>query len=204
MKVIRVILIFLVVANFRIAINAQDESDHEALFFLETDTTWRKEIFIFPLGFAKDIPYEGIEDARFPVGWEHIESPNFWSYAFAWNITGHKSLTREDLEVSLQLYFDGLMEVNSNTDKIAAPKNTSVLLHKGVRFDDSNTYTGKITTYDRFFTKETMTLHVLVEHYYCDEKNKSIILFRFSPKSFDDTVWSTLKSVKLRGEICKY
>jgi hypothetical protein len=66
-----------------------------------------------------------------------------------------------------------------------------------------NNYIGKITTFDKFFTKKIMTLNVQVEHHYCDHKNKSIIVFRFSPKLFDDPVWQTLKSVSLANDVCE-
>ncbi|MFT5386316.1 MAG: CubicO group peptidase (beta-lactamase class C family), partial [Saprospiraceae bacterium] len=50
---------------------------------------------------------------------------------------------------------------------------------------------------DAFFTKEPMTLNVSVEKIYCAQKKKSILLFRFSPREFEDDVWQKLAEVKL-------
>ena len=33
--------------------------EKEHLYFMETDSTWRKEMFLFPIHFAKDINYKG-------------------------------------------------------------------------------------------------------------------------------------------------
>jgi CubicO group peptidase (beta-lactamase class C family) len=157
--------------------------ENEHLFFLETDTSWRKEMFVFPINFAPDIDYQGIEDARFPRGWENQDSPNFWSYAYAWNLENSGDITEADLEAGLQKYFVGLM----------GWKETSVQLST----TNSTLFTGVVKTMDAFFTKEPMDLNVLIEKTFCEEKNKSIILFRFSPKGFEANVWNKLKEVKL-------
>ena len=59
------ILIYLLLLTPLSLFGQEDQSPS----LLETDTTWSKEIFHLPINFAKDINYEGIEDARFPKGW---------------------------------------------------------------------------------------------------------------------------------------
>ncbi|MGH1433781.1 MAG: serine hydrolase [Lewinella sp.] len=157
--------------------------ENEHLFFLETDTSWRKEMFVFPINFARDIDYQGVEDARFPKGWEEQDSPNFWSYAYAWNLEDSGDLTEADLETSLQKYFVGLMRWEETSVQLSTTNNA--------------VFTGVVKTMDAFFTKEPMDLNVLIEKTYCEEKNKSIILFRFSPKGFEADVWNKLKEVQL-------
>ncbi len=163
----------------------------EHLFFLETDTTWRQEQFIFPIQHARDIDYEGVEDARFPVGWEEQDSPNFWSYVFAWDIEHDGALTATEMEVDLQKYFKGLMRGNETSVEISK-KNTT---------DNKTHFTGAVKTFDNFFTKKPMTLHVEVDQIYCKEKKKSIILFRFSPKEFGHKVWKKLAEPTLPAEM---
>ncbi|MFK8008233.1 MAG: serine hydrolase [Saprospiraceae bacterium] len=167
----------------------------EHLFFLETDTTWRKEQFIFPIQHARDIDYQGVEDARFPVGWEEQDSPNFWSYVFAWDIENDGAITAPELEVDLQKYFKGLMR----------GKETSVKISQKTSSDNRTQFTGAVKTVDNFFTKKTMTLHVKADQIYCKEKKKNIILFKFSPKEFSHQVWKTLEEPKLPTEMlaCK-
>jgi hypothetical protein len=165
--------------------------ENEHLFFLETDSTWRKEMFVFPINFAPDINYEGREDARFPEGWEEQDSPNFWSYAFAWNVEHSEEITESKLEADLQKYFNGLMRW----------KETTVQIDRKEEKDNKISYTGAVKTRDAFFTKEPMTLNVKREKIYCEEEKKSVILFRFSPSEFGDPVWQKLKEVKLPNNI---
>lgn len=174
----------------------------DILNLLETDATWKKEIFNFPISFAKEINYQGFEEAQFPEGWRKKDSPDFWSYVFAWNVNGNIELKENELETNLQIYFDGLMKVVNKDKEIVIPNTIAQFRKKG----DSNnisSYIGKVEIFDAFVTKEPMTLNVLVEKYYCELKKKSIILFRFSPKDFESDVWLKLKRVKLRDDFCK-
>lgn len=178
------ILSIFLLLSYSILLSAQEQ---EHLYFLETDTSWRKELFLFPINFAPDIHYQGVEDARFPVGWEKQDSPNFWSYSFAWNIEHSEIITAATLEADLQKYFNGLMR----------SKESRVQIQKKEERNNLTTFTGTVQTTDAFFTKEAMTLHVQIEKTYCEQKKKSIILFRFSPKAFSHQVWQTLEEVKL-------
>ncbi|GAB5552557.1 MAG: hypothetical protein Sapg2KO_21480 [Saprospiraceae bacterium] len=175
-------ILFLIAASF---VLLSQEQEH--LYFLETDSTWRQEMFVFPIRFARDIDYKGVEDARFPEGWEDQDSPNFWSYAFAWNIEHEADISAENLEVDLQKYFNGLM----GTDK------SSVELSKKDEADRTTKYIGAVQTIDAFFTKEPMTLNLKVVKIYCEEQQKSVLVFRFSPQAFDSKVWQKLEEVKV-------
>ena len=166
--------------------------EKESLFFLETDSTWIKEIFVFPLRFAQEISYEGTEDARFPEGWSKKESPYFWSYAFAWNISLTEELTEKELEDDLKIYFNGLM----------SKQNTTVKFVKRDDENDTSIYLGKVHTFDSFFTKKPMTLNVKAESFYSEKSKKTVILFRFSPQEFENIVWGKLEDVKVSANIC--
>ncbi len=177
--------------------------EKETLNLLEIDSTWAKEIIEFPIGFAQEIKYEGFEDLRFPPGWSKHDSPNFWSYVWAWSINGIEEVTVQDLEKNIQYYFDGLLGLDFyKIDDKHLRKTNAVFIIK----EDSNSnlqYVGKVKTFDTRYTKKPMTLHVEVKNYYCKQENKTIILFRFSPKEFKDSVWIKLKTVKLSDSSCK-
>ncbi len=173
------------------------EEEHLEVF--KTDSTWIKEIIKFPIGFAQDINYEGFEDLRFPQGWSKEDSPNFWSYVWAWSINGKKEIRLNDLEKNTQLYFDGLLGLDFyKIDDKPVRKTNAVFLKK-----ENSLYVGKIKTHDTRYTKNPMTLNVLVESRYCEQTNKTIIVFRYSPKPFEDNVWNTLKEVKLLDNVCE-
>jgi hypothetical protein len=176
--------------------------EQDELSLLESDATWIKEIIEFPIGFAQEIKYEGFEDLRFPQGWSKEDSPNFWSYTWAWSLNDVKELTESELEINIQYYFDGLLGHDFyKIDGIKTPKTTAVFIKKEASNGVSK-YIGKVKTVDTRYTKKPMTLHVLVEQYYCDEQNKAIIFFKFSPKEFENDVWNTLNEVKLQDNFC--
>ena len=170
--------------------------DKENLHILEADSTWLKEIIKFPLGFAKEITFEGYEDIRFPEGWSKQDSPNFWSYVFAWNISGNIKPTELMLEHNMQFYFDGLMGIGPNSFNTQSKNGSTAIFIKSKNPGNAPEYIGKIKTIDTRFTNKAMTLNVRVEVYYCEQKNNTIILFRFSPKAFEDEIWEILDKVK--------
>ena len=177
--------------------------DIEKVSVLKTESTWGKEVFTFPLRFAKEIKYEGFEEAHFPKGWIKEESPEFWSYAFVWNINLIEEFTVKELEKNLQIYFDGLMiSVNKEKDK-TLPKTVAKISKAGNSNGILNFY-GTVAIYDSFVTKKPLLLNVSVETQNCEQSKKSLVLFRFSPKDFDNDIWNTLKKVKLHADVCDF
>lgn len=166
------------------------------------NNTWGREFFKFPLSFAGNIDFEGMEEALFPKGWADVTSPEFWSYAFAWKINADSPLTETAIETNLQYYFDGLLTIDlARTDMTILQKTSAIFIQKETLSADLF-YTGKIKTYDTRFTKKPMTLHVRAEQHYCEQTKETIILFRFSPKGFEHTIWSKLAEVTLRHDMC--
>ncbi|MCK5638529.1 MAG: hypothetical protein KAH67_07440 [Flavobacteriaceae bacterium] len=194
MKII--IITFIYIISFSISLVAQNELKNEQVKFnlLVTDSIWSKEVFTFPIKFAQEINYKGVEEAQFPKGWSQKDSPNFWSYVFVWDVEGNQVNSEKELEMDLKTYFDGLM--NS--------KNTITQFHKMESSIDLIKYSGIISFFDNLRTKENISLNVLVEKKYCKKTNKSLIIFRFSPKEFNHKVWSTLEMVVLRANICNH
>ncbi len=178
------------------------EVNKEDLYLLKTDKSWSKEVFIFPLNFAKDLDYEGTEEAHFPKGWRNPASPEFWSYVFVWNVKRSTELTAAELESNLQMYFDGLTNVvNKNKDLV--PPKAMADMHKKEAINEVSKFVGTIKIFDAFVTQKNMTLQVVVEKKYCEQKKKSIIFCRFSPKEFGHEIWRTLDEIKLRGNSCE-
>ena len=180
---------------FSISLLAQPELNpaHEEINLLVTDSTWIKEIFPFPIRFAPDINYKGIEEAQFPKGWSKKDGPNFWSYVFVWNIEGDKVNSKKELEADLKTYFDGLM----------GSQDTKTHFTEQEHSNNSTRYVGKVSFFDNLRSKTAISLNVQVKKLYCQHENKSDIVFRFSPKEFDNEIWKTLNMVKLRDDICK-
>ena len=177
--------------------------DKESLYLLKTDKSWTKEIFVFPLHFAKELNYQGTEEAHFPKGWRDMESNEFWSYTFAWKVDLDTKLSKAKVASDLQNYFDGLMHVVNKDKELVLPKTIANIQQK--EGDNSLTkFTGTLNIYDAFITKKKMILNVTAEKHYCEQAKKSILLFKFSPKAFGTEIWQKLEQIKLRDNACAY
>jgi len=176
-----------------------DQITEQYFYFLETEENWRREIFHFPLHFASDINHTGLEDARFPKGWAVKENEAFWSYVFAWKIQKDYYLDKNELEDNLEKYFDGLMRIENKIEDSGVNK-TSVSFQKMKSASENSNFTGKVETYDAFFNHKMMTLNVTVEQKLVKENNELIIIYRFSPKSFESNIWNKLNSVRTSNQ----
>ncbi|MCZ4409048.1 hypothetical protein O3Q51_09525 [Cryomorphaceae bacterium 1068] len=165
-------------------------------------TDWGKEFFHFPLHFAEEIPYRGVEEVVFPVNWIKPDSIDFWSYVFVWALEDKQATTAEELEGNLKLYFDGLIGGLSRTDQSKLTKTKAQFL-PNTDLKDSVAFTGELTIFDGFVTQEPLTLHARIYSDYCGEKDQLILLFRFSPLPFEHDIWEKLRTVKVHSTVCE-
>jgi hypothetical protein len=191
-KILISILVFYAVSNF-----GQIKNEFN---LIQLDDTWGQEVIRFP---ARNINYIGLGDIRFPPeGWIKPKHTFFWSYTYAWSINLNKKITAEELAAALIKYFDSLNKVklNDKTDK----RKTTTIVVKMKRKRKTTFFTGKIDTYDRFETNERFVLNVKIESNYCKKKQKTVILFKFSPKDYKHKVWQVLDKIELRKGLCNY
>ncbi len=172
--------------------------DREKLYLLKPESTWTTEIFSFPLRFAPGIQHFGTEEAHFPPGWRDVNSNEHWSYTFAWDIDLDQEISIAELENYLQIYFDGLMDAVNRDKSKTLPKSVAKF-----KEDGNSKFSGTLKAYDSFVSNEVMTLNTTVESHYCPAKQKSILLFKFSPSDFDSEIWETLNKIKLRDGVCE-
>lgn len=180
---------------------ALGQENEDRYHLLKTDSLWGKEVFMLPTGFAQEMTLNGFEDASFPKGWSDPESPEMWSYIFAWSASEEEMVPTLEIEANLDLYFDGLMGVPKDT-LIAGKIPTTALLVEMSRTEGIVKYAGKVRTFDRFRSNEMMTLHLKAEQYLCESNERIIIVFRFSPKGFDHAIWDKLNAVPLLDDAC--
>lgn len=190
------ILFFFVVCAF-----GQKENDKSLLQTF--DDSWREERIPMPLGFAPQIPLKGVEEIRFAEGWAQKDSDTFWTYAFVWNVNLKEMLTTETLALYMQYYFDGLMSVVNKDKNKTVPKTVALFLKKD-HTKDTIHFIGKVHLYDAFHTKEMITLNCTVRQFYCAKKQKSLVMFHFSPQAFGHATWDELNTVEIKGKPCNH
>ena len=197
MKPLLLVAILLVIISPTSAKNSQ-------VTLLIADKDWFIEDLSFPLKFARDIKITGDVNLRFPPGWSKKANPNFWSYVWAWKIDDSDGLSERELKKNVEIYFDGLLGLNQKQfiNKSFPDEKTTATFKLKEATPLTSKYTGEVKTIDTRYTKKPMTLFVQVEQYLCKEGDKSLLLFRYSPKNYKHPVWNTLSSVKLVSTQC--
>lgn len=198
----------LAILNYEKSVQLNPKNNHakdqltilKGLELLVTD--WGKEFFHFPLHFAEDIPYLGVEEVVFPKNWIKPDSTDFWSYVFVWALENKNAVTAKELEDNLTLYFDGLIGGLSRTDSTKLTK-ASVHLEDNVDAKDSIAFFGHLNIFDGFATQTPLTLNARIYSEYCPDKDQLFLLFRFSPLPFNHQIWNKLRTVQVRKTICK-
>jgi hypothetical protein len=166
---------------------------------------WGHETIPFPLGFAPDLGYEGVEELRFAPGMFKPDQEGYWSYAFVWWLDGRPALDAPAWNASLKRYFAGLC--------------TSVAKDKGQTIDTAEfsasvhavagaqrklghavaAFAGTVDSYDPFATGKPIVLNVEVWVWDCDRSGKRAAIVLASPKPASAPIWSSLR--KRRDEL---
>jgi hypothetical protein len=153
---------------------------------------WRTEDTSYPPPWAKELPWKGDIQIRFPPGWFDARSPNFWSYPVLYRLEGDVLASREDLEKALRSYDAGLYAGKFDGSRIkidiGEDRKTDKLGHPVVRRSIT------IDGYDPFATRRELKTHLEVFRWYCPDSKKTEVLILRSPREFneDDAVWKKL------------
>jgi len=163
---------------------------------------WRTEVIPFPLGFAPELSYTGLEDIRFAPGMFKAEAEDHFSYTFLWWINNDAKLTLQVLERDMHLYFKGLIDVVAKEKKMdinaVSHKASFKAGPKGGAYD----FVGTVATLDPFATEKPITLNVKIKSTRCKGEDKLAVLFELSPQAYTAPIWPQLQKVT-EGFRCK-
>ena len=168
-----------------------------APYTLSRPKGWDVERFLIPIEFAPQIPYKGVEDIRFTPGWGHVNSDEYWSYAFLWYLEDKPEINEEIVETNLRAYYTGLVGRNIAPRKIPNeklfPVKTTIKRVKTVK-GDLKTFQGIIYMLD-YMEQQPITLNCVVHVKICTGQQKTFIFNEISPKSYNDAVWQSLNQL---------
>ena len=135
---------------------------------------WRAEDIAYPPPWARQLPWKGDIQIRFPPGWFDPKSPTFWSYPVLYRLEGDVLSTRDDLEKALRAYdaglYAGAFEASKIAIEIGEDQKADRLGHPVVRRPVT------LAGFDPFATKRGLTTHLDVFRWYCPESRKTEIL----------------------------
>ena len=166
---------------------------------LKAPDTWGKEIIVFPIEWAPKMNVIGYEDLRFAPNWSNSEHDDFWSLVMAWKIYDFKDISLEYLESNLVAYFDGLMTPNHWSQDFQKPVLT---LYDLKRTELASEFKGKLVVFDGFHTGKLITLNIVGQQLMCEDSEKTILVYKFSPQDYSHPIWSSLQEVSLLNTKC--
>ena len=165
---------------------------------------WTTEKISFPIEFAPQINYKGVEELRFAPGWGKKGDQQYWSYAFLWWLENDPAINEEALEKDLTAYYNGLVNVNITERKIPSIKTvpTVVKVNKiNTAAGDIATYSGTINMLD-YMIPAPMTLNSIIHVRACQLKKRTAVFFEMSPQQVDHAIWKEFDDI-IKGLACE-
>ena len=159
---------------------------------------WKHETIPFPLEFAPELPYHGVEELRFAPGMFKPDQDGYFSYAFVWWLDGRPAVDAAELSSSLKSYFTGLCTA------VAKEKGQTL---DGAKFSASlhavegpprklehpvTAFAGTVDSFDPFATGKPIVLNVEAWVWDCDRSGKRAVLVLASPKPESAPIWISL------------
>jgi len=178
---------------------AEEKTEPGASLFQQSPADWKAEVIPFPLGFAPDIDYKGVEELRFAPGMFKPETDTYFTYAFVWWLEGRPPIDEARLKDDLLKYYRGLYRAVSKKE----PKHVGSfalriepdgsLEEDGVR---KTRYRGKARWVDPFVTERDLSLNLRIFHWVCAAQDRTAVLFLATPQKDGHAVWDSLSSIK--------
>lgn len=172
------------------------ENKARSPFSLPTPDGWRTETIPFPLGFAPELDYTGVEELRFAPGMFTAGAEDYWTYAFVWWIPIGTDPGAERLQTDLEAYFFGLTRVVARGNGFDPGNPTYEAKLRRVGESDANRLQGRVLTYDAFAARKPVELNVRVENVPCAEEGRRALLFLLSPQAENHAVWRSLEMIR--------
>ncbi len=171
----------------------ETQSQSQPEFDWPVPAGWAQETIPFPIEFAPELPYRGLEELRFAPGFSTPDASTFWSYCFVWWIEEPPSFDPRSLSTALRDYFRGLSLAVGKDKFTLDPEHFRVELAQKSEGDRS-VLVGQVHSYDAFVTGQPIVLNVEASLRSCPRAGHSAITFMLSPKSMEDAVWSELRA----------
>lgn len=167
-------------------------------FHLPTPEGWKTETIPFPLGFAPELDYEGLEELRFAPGMFDSTAVDFWSYSFVWWEKGERDLHWDDLEKDLVAYWDGLARAVAPGRGFDMGEHVSVVTLEPFpnEIEGRAGYYGKARIFDSFVTGRTLDLSLNIWFERCEGQGMRAVFFEISPQPKSHEVWATMKAIR--------
>jgi hypothetical protein len=179
-----------------VGLSAMTEEGAPAPFSLPTPEGWRTETIPFPLGFAPELDYTGLEELRFAPGMFTVGAEDYWTYAFVWWVPLENNPGIERLQTDLETYFFGLTRVVARGNGFDPGNPTYEAKLNAIDESRPDRLRGRVLTFDAFAARKPVELKLRVENLPCEEQGRRALIFLLSPQAEGHEVWTRLESIK--------
>ena len=206
MRLLRFILPFATLASVGFLWADEGAGPAEKLVF---KTDWKGERIELPPPFAPEMKLEGIEEIRFAPGMFEPESDSFFSYVFAFSLTGDQELSEDVIQKETLAYYQGLAasvlkgrgkEVDTTKFKFTLKK----LEKPGAvpaSVDDKASvteYRGKLDWVEPFATAKSQVLHFEIQAWTDPKTERGYLFVGTSPQEVSDAtaIWKEMRRIR--------
>lgn len=159
---------------------------------------WRFERLPIPPGFARDIPWNGYEEARFSPGMFDTNSATYFTYALSIYIDGTTPIQVKELKEFLDKYFKGLSTMigkRKGMNPDSAIFNAEVTARKG-EAEPAGKFAVKMPFIDTFTDGRQIMLNVEIDVLPMPEAKKTQLILLLSPQANDAPIWKQLREIR--------
>jgi len=170
----------------------------EVPFYLPTPEGWRTETIPFPLDFAPELEYEGLEELRFSPGMFLENQIDFWSYAFVWWVPEETHFDAGRLQADLESYFRGLTTAVAEAREFDPGEPGYEVRLEWVETPAPNhaQWQGTVLTFDAFATRRPVRLGVRIDIIPCPSQGRMAALFGLSPQPMRHRIWEVMDAMR--------
>jgi polyisoprenoid-binding protein YceI len=167
-------------------------------FTWPTPTGWKTETIPFPLTFAPELAYRGVEELRFAPGMFKQGAEDFWTYSFVWWLEGEQHFDAATLNADLKRYFEGLSRAVEKREDFDAAQAVAAVQLAPVREAGAaqERFQGSVDAYEPFTTHQRIALQVDAQVLRCKEAGRTVALFQLSPQPRGHAVWGQLERLR--------
>ena len=159
---------------------------------LEVPAKWRTEDTPYPPPWARQLPWKGSLQLRFPPGFFQKQDPYFWSYPIFYWLRGDVLADRAALERALRAYDAGLYGRQFKAEQIKMV----VGADREFRGDRQTIVYRRVTLhgFDPFVTRRPLTTYLETFRWYCpDSRYTAVLILRSARRPHPhDPVWKRL------------
>ncbi|MCB1182582.1 hypothetical protein KDM41_04045 [bacterium] len=174
-------------------------------FHLPTPEGWKTETIPFPLGFAPDLDYAGLEELRFAPGMFDSTAVDFWTYTFVWWVEPDADFSVSRLEGDLVAYWDGLAAAVGPGRGFEMGEHESTVRLRTEPDPESvgpMQISGTAHIFEPFVTGRPLDLYLEIRIDRCEQQDRRVISIAVSPQPASHAVWSTMGDI-WRGFSCE-